>query len=403
MNARLLDRQQALRLCIALISDFQTERIRAQRMSQTVHVSSALSREQFQSFDEVPISDDVLGIDSLALLDLVSHTSNFFGLYQSGIDDYLLINRTIGEWADLVAKHFQITGDKASISLSSSGTTGIKKAIFHHSFALLEETSSIVATLKNEPGIPRRILSFVSPIHMYGFVWGVLLPKALNIEVKDLSEASLTSLQRNTKTGDLVLATPFHWERFASFGQSTAPGVTGVSSAAPADTKTWDAARAVGLTTLIEVYGSTETGGVGWRTDPKRAMHLLPHLIRCGDEIKRRSSKRPICLQDRLEWTCAHEFRLKGRLDHMVQVAGANVSLSAVEQLLHNVTSVASASVKVDGDRLKAFIVPKGTPSRQLETELRSAVKHLPPAARPDRFTFGDQLPRNSMGKLANW
>ena len=58
-----------------------------------------------------------------------------------------------------------------------------------------------------------------------------------------------------------------------------------------------------------------------------------------------------------------------------------------------------------EGTRLKAFIVPfREENTQELKRSLRRRLKQMLSAEEcPVSFSFGPSLPRNSMGKLADW
>ena len=58
-----------------------------------------------------------------------------------------------------------------------------------------------------------------------------------------------------------------------------------------------------------------------------------------------------------------------------------------------------------EGDRLKGFIVPKGDwDARSLRSSLAVYLRErLRDAERPRSLTFGRTLPRNALGKDADW
>ena len=71
---------------------------------------------------------------------------------------------------------------------------------------------------------------------------------------------------------------------------------------------------------------------------------------------------------------------------------------------------VADAQIRLmranEGERLKAFVVPRlpDECGMSLRTELETWVdSRLQAVERPRSYTFGPELPRNEMGKLADW
>ena len=114
------------------------------------------------------------------------------------------------------------------------------------------------------------------------------------------------------------------------------------------------------LTRLLQVYGSSETAGVGWRDDPAGPYALLPGWRRDGDGLLQ--GHRAIQPPDLLEWRDDDRFRVLGRRDGAVQVAGFNVVPDQVRAALARHPAVADIAVRPmrpkEGSRLKAFVVP---------------------------------------------
>ena len=156
------------------------------------------------------------------------------------------------------------------------------------------------------------------------------------------------------------------------------------------------------LTSLLEVYGSSETGGVGWRDGGDKDFTLIGDIANREGALLR--TDKVLDLQDRLEWTSERAFRVLGRKDNVVQVAGTNVNLNILRERILKETPAIDAALRLDKQqRLKAFIaVPKEVESaaRDALTDLMST---LPAVERPSDIRFGDTLPRNAIGKLVDW
>ncbi|MEM7522139.1 MAG: 4-coumarate--CoA ligase, partial [Pseudomonadota bacterium] len=167
--------------------------------------------------------------------------------------------------------------------------------------------------------------------------------------------------------------------------------------------ETWESAKRLGAARCVEVYGSTETGGIGWRSDPAQPLKLLPHLERMGDGVKARAKDTPLPLQDVIAWENDTSFCVIGRGDRVVQVGGTNVDLGLVERTLQQSGHVREAVVRLDGLRLKAFVVPEGEEDAALDGAVRQALAVLPAIARPQELSFGPEIPRTSTGKPSDW
>jgi long-chain acyl-CoA synthetase len=168
---------------------------------------------------------------------------------------------------------------------------------------------------------------------------------------------------------------------------------------------------------LLQVYGSSETAGVGWRFAAGTAFRLLPYWSRTGNaaELARTlpdggTARYP--LQDRFEWEDEHRFHPLGRIDGAAQVGGVNVFPSWVAEVLCMHPRVAQASVRPmrpdEGRRLKAFVVPADGAGEAGLDALREELlvwcaERLNTPERPAAISFGERLPRQASGKPADW
>jgi 4-coumarate--CoA ligase (photoactive yellow protein activation family) len=392
------------RLCVDLISAEQDRLIREKRLSERHHIARLIGAPA-GNVAAIEIGEDALGLDSLARLDLVGSLSRFFCLADTGAEDLLLVHRELGDWVRIVGAHLDRVAQAARFGFETSGSTGAPKVIAHARRVLDDEVREILETILCEHPA-ERFLTTVPPRHIYGFLWGVLLPERGGQEVIECHRSTGEALFRLCRPGDIVIGTPFTWERAARLGQRLAGGVTGITSGGPSTAATWEAAHRLGLDRLVEIYGSTETGGIGWRNRRDAPFHLSDRVERTGPRLRRRADRSVVPLQDHLLWRGAGRFDVAGRIDDVVQIAGTNVSTSRVARLLGAVDGVAEAAVRLDAGRMKALIVPSNPDGAtgHLEEALRArAARHLDAPARPDRYMFASAMPRNAMGKLADW
>lgn len=394
------------RLCIDLVSAEQDRLLRDRRLLRRQHIALRLPNGAEALLDSLEIDEETLGFDSLALIDLAGSVSRYFCLPDSGAEDLLLVHRSLGDWVNIVLAHFDRIGTEARLGFETSGSTGSPKRIFQSAADLRAEADEIVSRILGPVPSPGRILCAVPPRHIYGFLWGVLLPDRGGIEVCDLHRSPPESILRRCRPGDAVIGTPFTWEQAAKAGTRLPARVTGVTSAGPSSAETWQAGQDLGLERLVEIYGSTETGGIGWRTAWDAPFRLSTRVFRDGDDLRHKASGIPLPLQDHLRWLDDTSFTVAGRRDTVVQVAGTNVNLDDVRRVLKSLEAVADAAVRLDGARIKAIIVPRDQSAdlEALEEALRSlAVRRLAAPARPDRIDFAPALPLTATGKPADW
>ncbi|MEL6205341.1 MAG: AMP-binding protein [Pseudomonadota bacterium] len=345
-----------------------------------------------------------IGLDSLEMLEAVADLNRRFGLSVTGVEDHLLVNRRLCDWGRLIEAHFDLVGDAAELTFSTSGSTGAPKEIDHRLPGLLAEVDALGGALwPDAADAPSRVLALVPAHHIFGFLLTVLLPGRLGVEVVDLSGKGPGALGRLGRPGDLVVATP-HLLSLALNTMKPTGGLTAIVSGASTPDALWQMAsdREVAL---IEIYGATETAGVGYRRSPHAGFALMPHLDRAGPGIFA-AGRGQLDVQDRLRWLGPRSFVLEGRKDNVVQVAGVNVSPQATGRHLERTDGVAAATVRLDtqSGRLKAFVIAKpGKDEAVLEVALRMGAEALPAAARPARYTFGLRLPTTPAGKLSDW
>ena len=371
-----------------------------------------------------------LALDSLACMQLATAAATWCNAFNAGYEDLFLAKRNTVEWAAAMQRVLGLGGEH--LTFSSSGSTGARKHI-RHQFELLMDEAKAWARMLNQAQPNQqdgqehtpigRVVVLAPTHHIYGFIWGVLIPMVLNVPATDADLEQLPKLL----PGDLVVAVPDQWTWLADAQHLTAgwpKAVKGISSTAalPAHIhhQLTGAIDAQGLSTkpalaqLLQIYGSVETGGLAWRDDPSHPYTLLTGRLRTaanGIAVEQfDSAPAELAVQDELAWVDGRSFHIMARLDSAVQVGGHNVLPAWVAAQLVSHTGVEQASVRLSSSakppRLKAFIVLKPLDTLQPEVQPQIeiwAAENLPWYANPCAFTYGAALPRNSMGKLSDW
>nr|WP_307736098.1 AMP-binding protein [Massilia pinisoli] len=349
-----------------------------------------------------------LGTDSLELMGLGTALVEALHL-DSGIDDRLLARPCLADWVE--SARAALDASDLALTFRTSGSSGDPKRCTHALATLAQEADALVALVQGR----RRVLSAVSSHHIYGFLFTVLLPQRLGggVDVIDVRQAAPSALAGLVRAGDLVVAHPLWWEAAARCAPAFAADVAGVTSTAPCPDALADALAAAGLR-LLQVYGSSETAGVGWRDRADTPFALLPHWTRADEpnallRTLPDGSTRSYPLQDRLDWMDGRHFLPAGRIDAAVQVGGTNVFPAYVADVLAQHPHVREAAVRLmrpdEGRRLKAYVAARPDADLDaLRAELPAwAAQRLAPAERPAAWTFGPRLPRQASGKLADW
>ncbi len=359
---------------------------------------------------DLALDEQGLGLDSLERLSVAAALNEALHLHESGIEDLLLARRRFGEWLQVAAEG--LAAFDARLTFRTSGSSGLAKACPHALADLLQEAEHLAGLARGT----RRVLAAVPAHHMYGFLFTVLLPERLGCnEVVDIRRMTPQALVATMQPGDLVISHPAHWSVLASHAGRLPPGVHGVTSTAPCPDALARRLEDIGLETLTQVYGSSETAGIGTRMSPATAFRLMPFWSRAADDglqLLRVTTDGSISsqgIQDRLEWLDDRQFNIGGRMDEAVQVGGINVFPDRVRKVLLDHPQVADVQVRLmtpeEGSRLKAFVVPApGIDAMALRSDLWVWTEsRLTAPERPKAFTVGHQLPRNDMGKLSDW
>jgi long-chain acyl-CoA synthetase len=354
-----------------------------------------------------------LGFDSLEQLGLAAALSEALHLNSGGLKDALLTSPTLA--GGLIAAASALDRSGRQVTVRSSGTSGKRRSCTHVTKQLAREAEMWGRLL---PG-RRRVRTAVASHHIYGLLFTLMVPAALGLPVDDLRGVSPGGVVGTLRAGDLVIGHPVFWDALLCAAPSGWPSdVAGVTSGAVCPDSTADGLAAAGLDRLLDVYGSSETGGLGWRErtrggwkDGDGAHRLLPWWRRTGNGVLARDDEGPIIPPDHLRWEQSGGFRIGKRLDGAVMVGGVTVDLERVRHVLLAHPGVADAAVRpmqpAEGARLKAFVVPRAVSGEKLPALLASLAMHveaaLSVAERPRAFRFGIALPLTASGKPADW
>ncbi len=354
-----------------------------------------------------------LGVDSLERMALATALAQCLHLHESGIEDHLLARRMLGEWVDIAEAG--LAQFSARLTFQTSGSSGTPKACLHTLASLQQETAALAGLFAGR----RRILCAVPSHHIYGFLFTILLPRALGLEpdsVIDVRGSTPASLARKARSGDLVVGHPDYWQAVVRTAPQLLADIIGVTSTAPCPDAVSQALEACGLTRLFHVYGSTETAGIGWRASHRDPYTLMPHwAFAAGQPLQLirnlpDAGLRTFDCQDQLELVGPATFRVGIRRDDAVQVGGINVFPSRVAAVIGRHPLVVQVAVRLmrpdEGTRLKAYVVPRPevVAGPAFIAELRRWIDtQLTAAERPKAIRVGERLPVTVSGKLTDW
>ena len=312
----------------------------------------------------------------------------------------------------------------------TSGSTGAAQAIPKKLSQMANEVETLDLLFGPATG-DAAILATVSHQHIYGLLFKILWPLSSGRAIHAISIAFPEALAPAMAAGPCVLiASPAHLKRLPDHldWSGAARMLRGVfSSGGPLAPETAFAMGAVLGKVPVEVYGSSETGGVAWRQRKAGADDSwLPFPTvqwRLGEDngLEVRSPHLPddawLALADRAESATRggeQRFVLRGRSDRIVKIEEKRVSLTAMEAALTGTGLAAEARVVLcdpvagERQRVAAFVVPtiagrtllatggKTALNARLRAALAATVELV---ALPRRWRYLDQMPVNAQGK----
>ena len=245
----------------------------------------------------------------------------------------------------------------------------------------------------------RRLISFVAPHSVLGFILTVLTPNLQRISAIDARGETPEEIQTLLAYGDVVVATPTLW-RFLMQENIQAPdNAMAVSFGEPMSPELAAQMRKAGFSVLRELYGSTEAGLVGWRDSTSEAFTLFDHWHHQDGNIIQvtPSGDRPVKEQmDFFEWVSDRHFHLAGRRDGAAQIGAVNVFPDDVAQRISEHPYIYRCSIRVgerrDGVKsLVAHVVlidekmPTDAVAREIDTWCREHLRHY---ERPRVYQF---------------
>lgn len=335
--------------------------------------------------------------------------------------------------------------------LFTSGSTGMAKAISKSLNQLVVEVS-LLQQLWGEQLYNERVYSTVSHQHIYGLLFRLLWPLCAGRPFADSNLDYPEQLTHYAAQNAILISSPALLKRLdhqlkivnspnhniQSKAQSAAYQMI-FSSGGPLDQVSATQCQSILGTLPIEVYGSTETGGIAYRIQSSdrslltslqaspsiTAWQLFPNVEASVDQqqcLRLRSPhiEPPLAnnldrwyqTSDCVEFINPQQFYLKGRTDRVVKIEEKRISLVEVEQRLEQLAWIEEAAVTTieKNDRLSLAAAICLTPigKAQLEllgrgqfwVQLRAQLKPwLEPISIPKQYRIVDVIPLNSQGK----
>ena len=315
----------------------------------------------------------------------------------------------------------QLSDAMLAAQVLTSGSTGAPVPHAKHWGLLTRNTRAGVQRLAREMGRPSlagvTIVATVPPQHMYGFESTVLIAllggAAFDAERPFYPADIVRALERAPRPRMLV-TTPFHLKMLLDSGLPLPAIDLTLCATAPLSPQLAARAEALLGAPLMEIYGCTEAGqvasrrptaGIEWHT------YDGLHLSGDGAETVVQGGHVPqaTTLADVIEVIDATRFRLLGRSNDLINIAGKRSSLGHLNYHLNMIAGVQDGAFWLPPDdaagsvmRLIAFAVaPDLTPQALHDTVVKTLRERVDAAFLPRRVIRVPSLPREATtGKL---
>ena len=309
-----------------------------------------------------------------------------------------------------------------AVSLLTSGSTGVPQAHAKRWSTLVGDVAAAVprlSALLGRPSLEGLTLVATVPVqHSYGLESSVLLAMlggAAFDSARPFFPADIAAALASVPQPRALVTTPFHLKTLLLSGIELPQVDFMLSATAPLSPQLAAQAEAALGGPMIEIYGSTETGQVAtrrttqtdvWETFGQIRVHREPQpddgagerFIFEGDFVPE-----PTAMADVLQLIDARHFRLLGRANDLIHVAGRRSSLGHLNYHLNSIAGVQDGAFWLPDEvadavvRPVAFVVAPGLTSEAIIAGLR---QRLEAVFVPRRIVHVQALPREATGKL---
>lgn len=311
---------------------------------------------------------------------------------------------------------------QAELVMFTSGSTGQPKLVrkqLRHLQAELDVLESIWGPAIGE----RPVYATVSPQHMYGLLFRVLWPLAAGRPFGSYTLEYPESILRSNRADAVLVTSPAILKRLSDFEATAACKWHTVFSSGGMlpQAAARNAERLLGVTP-VEVFGSTETGGVAWRqqaTDAAVAWKVLPEVRVRADTDGFLEVSSPFVghtgwsrMGDLVQMDATGGFNVLGRGDRIAKIEDKRVALDEIENAMLMSGLVAECAVVPleHGSRqaIGALVVLTDEGGKFLEAKGRQGIcrnlqqglrKYLEAVVIPRRIRFVDEIPVDPQGK----
>ena len=307
-----------------------------------------------------------------------------------------------------------IPADRHVLTVFTSGTTGDHQACTKTAGQLLGEALTLGRALAFDSS--RTVAATVPGHHLYGLLFSVLVPYfsgAVFVRDAAFQPAEICSTCERWGVTDLVTV-PAHLGALVEAGWAAPFQLArAFSSGAVLDVELASEFHRISGAQVVDVLGSTESGGIAWRvSEPGAAYVPLPGVEVATTEDSRLLLRSPFlppgtgweAMSDRIRLV-AGGFEHLGRTDGVVKLGGKRVAVQELEARTRQLDGITDAAVLVKPStglrKTELWLAVASEQGRWTRASLREALgRYFDPVVLPRRYRVVPRLPRNALGKL---
>lgn len=339
--------------------------------------------------------------------------------------DFVLPSGPTAAISDADAASVWLPADRPVLSLLTSGSTGTPQPHAKSWRNLTGAVSAAVPSLCQALGRASlhglTLVGTVPVQHSYGIESTLLLAMlggAAFESGRPFYPADIVQALESVPRPRALVTTPFHLKALLHSGVAIPPVDLLLSATAPLSPQLAAQAEAATGGVMLEIYGSTETGQVAcrrptvsevWETFGAITVRAEPNPAAADDAVGERYVfeggflPAPTPMADVLERLDKQRFRLFGRANDLIHVAGRRSSLGHLNFHLNSIPGVQDGAFWIPEEvadgvvRPLVFVVAPELSAAAVSAALR---ERLEPVFVPRRVIHVDSLPREGTGKL---
>lgn len=251
------------------------------------------------------------------------------------------------------------------------------------------------------------LVATVPPQHMYGLETSIMAPLVSGVSVdgaRPLFPDDVRAALARAPAPRALITTPVHLRACIQAGLCWPDLRFLISATAPLSPTLAAHAEQTFRAPVLEIYGCTEAGSIASRRTLDGDRWRLYHGFQLRDGVLSGAHlSEPVPLNDWVEKCSETEFKLLGRCEDVINIAGKRSSLAYLNHQLNEIAGVADGIfvlpdvTGIEVQRLMALAIAPSLSERRI---LAALAERLDPVFLPRPLIKVTALPRNDTGKV---